>query len=300
MIERCIETQGDKNKTKCKILCETSKLKSQDISRLNNLLKYEKESSLKYVFKSFDKDKTDYIGEMERIMNAFLNPHKRPRKDAVLTVCVEVSSTADFFMELDESQERQFFQLCFDFLSESFGSQNVVLATVRNYVCGESPKLMFYFVPLTDNGRLTAKEILNRNALLYLQDLLPLKLQENGFEIHRGTHKSNFEFSKENWVERNPNIANLDPDELIKNRERKYKFEKDNSYKNDNELLERCLYLESEIKKLEYKNKHLELQIKELELVKNSKVSCESEVEPTPKKSLLSIFKKLFSFLLLK
>lgn len=282
------------NKTEHKLLCTASKLNSIDIRRLNRFITCKNESSLKYVFKNFDTSNKDYIGEMERIINTYFARDRYPRTDAVLTVCVEVTSTIGFFKGLDESQERQFFQLSFDFLSEYFGPENVVLAMVRKNMCGEPPKLCFYFVPLTNDGRLTAKEILNRNALLYVQDFLPLKLKENNFDIYRGAHKSNFEFSKENWVERKPKTP------YQGKRKREYKFQRDDPYKNDNELLERCLYLESEIKKLEYKNKHLESQIKELELVKNSKVSCESEVEPTPKKSLLSILKKLFSFLLLK
>ena len=49
-----------------------------------------------------------------------------------------------------------------------------------------TPHMHFCSVPLTEQGKLTAKIIFNRQNLLSLQKKLPAYLQSKGFEIQKG------------------------------------------------------------------------------------------------------------------
>lgn len=81
-----------------------------------------------------------------------------------------------------------FFKTAAEHLSERYGPRNTVAAKV--HMDETTPHMHFTFVPLTADGRLSAKEITSRSNLRSLQEDLPKILQAAGFNIQRGIENS--------------------------------------------------------------------------------------------------------------
>jgi hypothetical protein len=94
---------------------------------------------------------------------------KALRKDAVKLCEVLFTSDTDFFKGLSKSKQREFFQACYDFTAKKYGEQNIVSAVV--HLDETTPHLHIDFVPLTADGRLSAKDVVGeRKDLQALQD----------------------------------------------------------------------------------------------------------------------------------
>lgn len=94
---------------------------------------------------------------------------KTIRKDAVLMCEVLFTSDKAFFERLSAEQERAFFEECYKFAADRYGEENIISAVVH---CDEkTPHLHLDFVPLTSDGRLSAKSVLGgKKDLQKLQD----------------------------------------------------------------------------------------------------------------------------------
>ena len=105
---------------------------------------------------------TDFINE--RIKE--LNLSKAPRKDAVLMASFVLGSDREFFNSLDEDEQNDFFRDCTNFFIGRYGRRNIISAVVHNDET--TPHLHLNLIPVKD-GRLCAKDLLNRNELSKLQ-----------------------------------------------------------------------------------------------------------------------------------
>ena len=112
-----------------------------------------------------DQNRNFYQTIKERISE--LNLPKAVRKDAVVMAQVLVTSDHDFFKGLNKEQQEQFFKDSYNFLAERYGKENVVSATV--HLDEKTPHMHFNFVPVTADGRLSAKSILTRQSLIEQQ-----------------------------------------------------------------------------------------------------------------------------------
>lgn len=90
---------------------------------------------------------------------AELNLKRAPRKDAVRMVDCVVTQPKS----LDASLGPEFFQACYNHMAEQFGPENVVSAYV--HLDESQPHMHFAFVPVTQDGRLSAKSVLTRSML---------------------------------------------------------------------------------------------------------------------------------------
>lgn len=97
-----------------------------------------------------------------------LQLQKAVRKDAVVMAQVLVTSDHEFFDKLTPDQTKAFFQQSYDFLVNRYGKGNVISATV--HMDERTPHMHFNFVPVTEDGRLSAKLIFNRMDLIRQQD----------------------------------------------------------------------------------------------------------------------------------
>lgn len=110
-----------------------------------------------------------YNEAIERRMKEGYKAQKAPRKDAVRLVELLFTSDSEFFARLTAEQEREFFKDCYKFASKQFGEDNIIAATVHKDE--KTPHLHLDFVPLTSDGRLSAKDVLgDKYALQRLQD----------------------------------------------------------------------------------------------------------------------------------
>lgn len=131
---------------------------------------------------------TNYRAEVEKRLQTNYKGAKAVRKDAVRLVSVVVSSDRQFFEGKSREDTERFFNTAAEFLAERYGKENVVAAKV--HMDETTPHMHFTFVPLTADGRLSAKEIITRQELRSLQDDLPKTLQERGYDIERGIENS--------------------------------------------------------------------------------------------------------------
>lgn len=85
-----------------------------------------------------------------------LNLKRRPRKDAVRMCDCVITMPRSF----DPSRQREFFSAAYAFLAQRYGDENVVSAWVHRDET--QPHMHFAWVPVTQDGRLSAKSVVNR------------------------------------------------------------------------------------------------------------------------------------------
>lgn len=103
----------------------------------------------------------------ERIKQGYTGK-KAVRKDAVRCCEVLFTASGDFF-DQNPKLTKHFFRLCVAFAAKRFGIDNIIAATV--HMDEETPHLHLDFVPLTADGRLSAKSVLGgRKEMQQLQD----------------------------------------------------------------------------------------------------------------------------------
>lgn len=88
-----------------------------------------------------------------------LNLKRRPRKDAVRMCDCVITMPRSF----DPSRQREFFNAAYAFLAQRYGVENVVSAWVHRDET--QPHMHFAWVPVTQDGRLSAKNVVNRLEL---------------------------------------------------------------------------------------------------------------------------------------
>lgn len=112
---------------------------------------------------------------------------KAVRKDAVQMCGLIVSSDSSFFEKLSPEETKRFFMESKAFLTEFVGTENVISARV--HMDEKTPHMHFLHVPVTPEGRLSAKTIYTRKSLKKLQTELPRHLQSRGFDLQRGVEQ---------------------------------------------------------------------------------------------------------------
>lgn len=110
---------------------------------------------------NFEPNKNYHKAIKERINS--LNLKRAVRKDAVVMVQCLVTSDHTFFEKLSPQETIQFFWDSYRFLCERYGSENVISATV--HLDELTPHMHFNFVPVTPDGRLSAKSLLTPKSL---------------------------------------------------------------------------------------------------------------------------------------
>jgi len=90
-----------------------------------------------------------------------LLPEKR-RKDAVLAVEYLMTASPEWWKSSSEIQQNEFFERSLTWLKDKYGAQHVFVATVHRDE--KSPHLAAFVVPMTVDGRLSAKEFIGNRT----------------------------------------------------------------------------------------------------------------------------------------
>ena len=107
------------------------------------------------------------------------------RRDSVKFVDTLVTVSPEF-AEAHTAEMPEYFARVFDFLKERVGEENIFSAVV--HMDEKTPHLHLCFVPLTKDGRLSAKEILgNKKRMIQWQDDFYACMSERWPELERGT-----------------------------------------------------------------------------------------------------------------
>ncbi len=136
---------------------------------------------------NYDLHNPEHISYTKRVNQIMKDGYKKadpPKSDAVQMVSVLISSDKEFFDKLTPEKTKEFFQSTYEYLKEMYGEKNIVNAMV--HLDEKTPHMTFQYVPLTDDGRLCAKEINGKANLNRMQEEMPKLLKDRGFEIDRG------------------------------------------------------------------------------------------------------------------
>ena len=169
---------------------ESPNLKNLDIDRERTALNYDLRSP----------EPVNYNHKVKEIIKEGYTVDKAIRKDAVVMTGTLVTSDKEFFSTLSLAEQKKYFQDAYDYLKERYGEKNIVAAVV--HLDETTPHMHVISVPITEDGRLSAKTLFDRKALRELQDELPKLLQDKGFEVKRGepgsdkTHVTPADFKK--------------------------------------------------------------------------------------------------------
>ena len=111
------------------------------------------------------------------------------RKDSVRFVDTLITASPDFFKGKKREEVRAFFQTAADFLSKKIGKDNIFTAVV--HMDEKTPHMHLCFTPITEDGRLSAKEIIgNRTQLTKWQDDFFAHMVKSFPDIERGESAS--------------------------------------------------------------------------------------------------------------
>lgn len=260
------------------------KYKQTEIKSLEASLRGAGRDNLHY---EFGDDLVEYAGDSylldqteERIKSLYLA--RNVRKDAVYMIDVLVTADKDFFDKKEDVEIKQFFHDCFIALSSFLGSDesrvrggSIVSAVVD---LSGNPCMHFCFVPITTDGKLSAKKIINTKMLFSLKKTLFSAVFE-GKGLCEDSKSELSTFRNENSLIRNENTNLLEEKRCLMFKLEGYKNGSDQlkrldaefrQISNENSILrDTNLELLLEICDLQGNNKKLQEQIDKLEM-KNS------------------------------
>ncbi|MDV9295825.1 MobV family relaxase, partial [Clostridioides difficile] len=126
--------------------------------------------------------------KVEKIIKENRTKGKVIRKDAILMCENVISASPEFFLGMEQSEKEKYFKYAYEFLKDRYGDKNIVSATV--HFDETTPHMHFNFVPITSDGKLSARDLITRIELKKIQNELPRFLQSKGFNIKRGHEHS--------------------------------------------------------------------------------------------------------------
>lgn len=136
------------------------------------------------------KENISLIEQNERFRTAVskrisaLNLKRKPRSDATVMCQCLVTSDNAFFDKMSRSEQTEYFKQSLDFIKKRYGENNLVSATI--HYDERTPHMHVNFVPVTEDGRLSAKDLFSPKSLRVLQDDYNRFVRENGHDLQRG------------------------------------------------------------------------------------------------------------------
>lgn len=111
------------------------------------------------------------------------------RRDSVMMVETLITASPEFMNSLPPEEQKLYFQTALDFVSERVGRQNILSAVV--HMDEKTPHMHLCFVPLTEDGRLSAKDIMgNKKKLTWWQDEFWKHMVKKFPDLERGESAS--------------------------------------------------------------------------------------------------------------
>lgn len=127
--------------------------------------------------------------EVNKVIKENVITNKAIRKDAVVLTDFVITSDKEFFKGLNDEEQKRFFEKSCEFFKSKYGENKVIYARV--HLDETTPHMHLGLVPITEDGKLSAKTLFNRQGLSSIQDDYPKYMQEHGFDLQRGEPKDN-------------------------------------------------------------------------------------------------------------
>jgi hypothetical protein len=161
-------------------------------------------ASLKHCFRERDTPNADASRTADNEHNAAkstneamgklreLLPEKR-RKDAVLTVEYVMTASPEWWTKASKDEQADFFNQAHQWLVKKYGADRIITATIHRDE--KTPHLSAFVVPLTKDGRLSAKDFIGNRTKMTADQTSFAKAVEHlglqrGIERSKSTHTS--------------------------------------------------------------------------------------------------------------
>ncbi|MGV3267681.1 MobV family relaxase, partial [Cytobacillus pseudoceanisediminis] len=131
----------------------------------------------------------DYTDKINQVIEDNVTSGKKIRKDAVRLAEFLITSDKEFFEKISPKEQKRYFETAHEFLADRYGEKNLIYATVHHDE--KTPHMHVGFVPVTEDGRLSAKDFFGqKKQLVSLQDDFNDYLKQNDFDLERGVSSS--------------------------------------------------------------------------------------------------------------
>lgn len=142
----------------------------------------------------------NYRDEIKRKMSNLVESSRAVRKDAVVVCNFIVTSDQQTMEEMGEEKQKDFFENAVKWFSDRYGADRILNATV--HIDETTPHLHIGIVPITADGRLSAKAIFTKAEMKAIQtefarDVGKRYGLERGVEGSEKTHLSEMRFKIE-------------------------------------------------------------------------------------------------------
>ena len=173
-------------------ICRIAKVKSGGVTGIQ--IHDRREKNVSHTNKDIDWGKShenvDLLNQQERFRTVIskrineLHLPKALRKDAtVMTQCLVTSDSA-FFEKMSRAEQTEYFKKSLEFIEKRYGKENMVSATI--HYDEKTPHMHVNFVPVTMDGRLSARDLFSPAKLRKLQDDYNRMCKESGYNLERG------------------------------------------------------------------------------------------------------------------
>ncbi|HEA0073576.1 TPA: plasmid recombination protein [Staphylococcus aureus] len=135
-----------------------------------------------------NEESINFNDEIEKKIEERYTVNRAIRKDAVKHIDGIVTTDKDYFDDLTLEQTRDYFNDSLDFIKDEYGEENILYATV--HMDEATPHMHFGVVPITYDGRLSAKKMLgNKKAFTDFQNRYNEHMNRRGYNLERGESK---------------------------------------------------------------------------------------------------------------
>ena len=129
----------------------------------------------------------DHLSRRVKERIAQLHLKKRPRSDAVGLEDIIVTTSVDFMLQLDYETREKYFRDSLLFFQRRYGKENVMYC--QCHMDESNPHIHIGVVPITPDGRLSARDVFNPKSLEKLQTDFHREVSQH-YGLERGQHHS--------------------------------------------------------------------------------------------------------------
>ncbi|HFK1435966.1 TPA: MobV family relaxase [Bacillus cereus] len=109
---------------------------------------------------------------------------RKPRANSVVLSEFVVTASPDYMHSLSLEEQKRYFESSLAFIQKRYGQQNTLYAMV--HMDEATPHMHIGVMPITEDNRLSAKDMFKRKELISLQQDFPMEMREKGFDVERG------------------------------------------------------------------------------------------------------------------
>ncbi|WP_377863360.1 MobV family relaxase [Bacillus sp. R86525] len=109
---------------------------------------------------------------------------RKLRANSVVLSEFVVTASPDYMNSLNLEEQKRYFESSLEFIQKRYGKQNTLYAMV--HMDEATPHMHIGVLPITEDNRLSAKDMFTRKELIALQQDFPMEMREKGFNVERG------------------------------------------------------------------------------------------------------------------